>query len=179
MTNILITGRPGVGKTTLIRQIIGELNLAATGFFTEEIRERGRRTGFRIQALTPGLPRMDGVLAGIGLPGPYRHGAYGINLTDMEEVAARALEESLLYRDLIVIDEIGNMEIVSSRFQEAVIACLESDLPVLGVIKAGSGPFVDRIKSRPDVEIVELTRDRFAAVTSTVIEAVKLLVSRL
>lgn len=170
MSNILVTGRPGVGKTTLIKQVIRELRLNPVGFYTEEIRERGRRIGFRIKSLTPGLPRMDGILARIGLPGPHRRGPYTVNLLDMEEVGARALEEALSCSQPIVIDEIGNMEIISLRFQRAVISCLESPQPVLGVIKAGRGPFVDRIKSRPDVEIIELRRDRFEAVKAEVVD---------
>ena len=91
----------------------------------------------------------------------------------MEEVGGRALEEALSYPGLIVIDEIGNMEIVSQRFQDAVIAALDSPRPVLGVIKYEPGPFVDRIKSRTDVEIIELTRERYDAVKLVVIEMVK------
>jgi nucleoside-triphosphatase len=79
----------------------------------------------------------------------------------MEEVGAAALEEALRVSPLIIIDEIGNMEVISLRFQKAVIACLESPQPVLGVIKAGRGPFTDEIRSRPGVEIFELTRNNF------------------
>jgi nucleoside-triphosphatase len=111
---------------------------------------------------------MEGILAREGLPSPSRVSRYGINQEDMEEVGARSLEEGLRGFPLVVIDEIGNMEVVSLRFQQAVIACLESVTPVLGVIKAGEGPFVSRIKQRDDVEIIELTRDVRAAVKARV-----------
>ena len=174
--NILITGHPGVGKTTLVKQVIEQLRLDPVGFYTEEIGEEGKRVGFRIKSLTPGLPRMEGVLARIGLDGPYHRGPYTINIRDMEEVGARALEEALSHRTLIVIDEIGNMEIVSQRFQAAVIASLESPRPVLGVIKYEPGPFVDRIRSRPDVEIIKLTRKHYKEVKSFVVKKVKQLI---
>ncbi|MEA1928921.1 MAG: nucleoside-triphosphatase, partial [Candidatus Auribacterota bacterium] len=172
--NILITGYPGVGKTALVRQVIDELGLNPVGFYTEEIREGGKRAGFRIKSLTPGLPRMEGILARMGLDGPYRRGPYTINIRDMEEVGARALEEALTRRGLIVIDEIGNMEMVSRRFQEAVIDCLDSPRLVLGVIKAESGPFVNRIKPRLDVEIIELTRERYDEIKSDVMKKIRL-----
>jgi nucleoside-triphosphatase len=176
VSNILITGHPGEGKTTLVKQVIEELRLDPVGFYTEEIRDEGKRVGFRIKSLTPGLPRMEGILARIGLDGPSRRGPYTINIRDMEEVGARALEDALSRRGLIVIDEIGNMEIVSPRFQEAVIASLDSPRPVLGVIKYESGPFVDRIKTRPDVEIIELTREHYNKVKSVVVKKLKQLI---
>ncbi len=174
VSDILITGHPGVGKTTLVKQVIEELRLDPVGFYTEEIRDEGKKVGFRIKSLTPGLPRMEGILARIGLPGPSRRGPYTINIRDMEEVGARALEESRRGFPLIVIDEIGNMEVISLRFQQAVIACLQSPTPVLGVIKAGEGPFVSRIKRRDDVEIMELTRPSFKEVKQRVKEKLSL-----
>jgi len=173
ISNILITGYPGVGKTTLVKQVIEELQLDPVGFYTEEIREEGKRVGFRIKSLTPGLPRMEGILARVGLDGPHRRGPYTINISDMEDVGARALEDALSCRGLILIDEIGNMEIVSKRFQESVIASLDSPRPVLGVIKYEPGPFVDRIRSRPDVEIIKLTREHYNKVKLVVLEMVK------
>jgi len=176
VSNILITGHPGVGKTTLVKKVIEELRLDPVGFYTEEIREEGKRVGFRIKSLTPGLPRMEGILARVGLAGPYRRGPYTINIRDMEEIGARSLEEALSHGGLIVIDEIGNMEIVSKRFQAAVITSLESPSPVLGVIKYEPGPFVDRIRSRPDVEIIKLTREHYSEVKSFVVKKVKQLI---
>ena len=173
ISNILITGYPGVGKTTLVKQVIEELRLDPVGFYTEEIREEGKRVGFRIKSLTPGLPRMEGILARVGMGGPHRRGPYTINISDMEEVGARALEDALSCRGLILIDEIGSMELVSSRFQKAVIACLDSPRPVLGVIKAESNPFTDRIASRPNVEIIEFTRERYNEVKSVIVEMLK------
>jgi len=155
-----------VGKTTLIQRVVGELGLQPGGFYTREIREEGERVGFEINVLTNGLPRMKGVLAKVGLPSPYRVGKYGVDIRDLEEVGAASLEAARKKFPLVIIDEIGNMELVSPRFQRAVIACLESPVPVLGVIKAGRGPFVDQIKMRSDV--IVLTRDNFEAVEKQV-----------
>jgi nucleoside-triphosphatase len=176
VSNILITGYPGVGKTTLIREVLNELRIDPVGFYTEEIREAGKRVGFSIKSLTPGLPKMEGILARIDWPGSYHRGPYTININDMEAIGARALEDALSCRGLILIDEIGSMELVSSRFREAVIACLDSPRPVLGVIKAESNPFIDRIASRPDVNIIEFTRERYDEVKSVVVKKVKQLI---
>ena len=148
--------------------MLEEIPVEPGGFYTGEIREGGVRTGFEIRALTPGLPRDKGILARKGMKSPYRVGGYGVNLRDMEEVGARALEEARKHCPLIVIDEIGNMELISSRFQKAVESCLDSPTPVLGVIKAAPGQFTDRIKSRPDVEIFYLARDSYEEVKKRV-----------
>lgn len=153
-----------MGKTTLIEAIIRELGLKPGGFSTREIREAGKRVGFEINAFNG----RKGVLARAGLPSLHRVGRYGVNIRDMEEVGAGSLEDALSGSPLIVIDEIGNMEIISRRFQEAVIDCLGSSIPVLGAIKAGRGPFVDGIKFRPDVEVIELRREEFGAVKQRV-----------
>jgi nucleoside-triphosphatase len=45
---ILLTGPPGCGKTTAAMKIVGSLGkMTVAGFYTEEIREAGRRKGFR------------------------------------------------------------------------------------------------------------------------------------
>lgn len=177
LSNILITGYPGVGKTTLVWKVIKELRLNPVGFCTEEIREDDKRVGFRIKSLTPGLPKMEGILARTGWPGRHRRGIYTINVSDMEEVGARALEKALSCPGLILIDEIGNMETVSRRFQDAVLACLESPRPVLGVIKEEPGPFVDRITSRTDVEILKLTREGYGLIKRKLLEKVNNLIN--
>ena len=59
-------------------------------------------------------------------------------------------------RQLVVIDEIGPMEIRSVVFREAVNGALDSELPVLGTIFSRFLPFTDTIKSRPDVVLIEI-----------------------
>src|SRR5437879_3776309 len=118
---LLLTGRPGCGKTTLIKRIVNKLALPAGGFYTEEIRERGQRVGFKIVTL-------DGKEAGfacVDFKTPERLGKYGLNLSALETIAVAALRAAVRARQLVVIDEIGPMEIRSAIFREAVNEALE------------------------------------------------------
>ena len=151
----MLTGRPGVGKTTVIRAILARWEARAGGFTTEEIREGGRRTGFRLVT----LDGAEGILARVNISSPYRVGKYGVDLHDLEEVGVVALNRAVRQPGvlLVVVDEIGKMELFSSAFREAVERALDSPKLVLGTVMARSHPWVDAVKARPDVNLVEVT----------------------
>jgi nucleoside-triphosphatase len=151
--NILLTGRPGVGKTTVIRRVAEGLgNWRICGFTTQELRQSGRRTGFQVMT----LDGQEGRLAEVGLDSPQRVGRYGVDLESFERVALPALEAS--EADLVVIDEIGKMECFSLAFQQAVRRALDGPVPVLGTIGRGGGPFMLEIRGRGDLQLLEVTR---------------------
>jgi len=102
MKNILIYGPPGVGKTTLIKKILEKLNLKAGGFYTEEIRERSNRVGFKIIS----LDNQEGILAHIRVKGMKRVGRYGVNIDDLEGIGVKSLDRALRNEDLLIIVEI-------------------------------------------------------------------------
>jgi nucleoside-triphosphatase len=154
---ILLTGRPGCGKTTLVKRVMNELALPAGGFYTEEIRERGERVGFKIITL-------DGetaVLAHVDFKRPHRVGKYGLDLSALETIGVEALRTAVRSRRLVVMDEIGPMEIRSAIFCDVVNEALDSPEPpgILATITARSLPFTDAIKKRPDVTLVEVRLD--------------------
>lgn len=127
------------------------------GFYTEEIREGGRRTGFRLVALDGAT----GVLASVNISGSYRVGKYGVHLADLERVGVAALRRATRQREtlLIVIDEIGKMELCLSAFRQAALEAIESPKVVLATAMSAPQPWVDEIKARPEVTVVEVTRD--------------------
>jgi len=150
-THLLITGRPGVGKTTLIKRLIPALPPAG-GFYTEEIRSCGERVGFKIVTLAG----EEGILAQKGLNSPFRVGSYGVNIEDLEKVGVKAINEALASCEVIVIDEIGKMELCSPEFEKAVREAVNSEKRVLATIPVFPLPFLEGIKSRPDVAIFQL-----------------------
>ena len=152
---LFLTGRPGVGKTTVIRTVVARFPGHAGGFYTEEIREGGRRTGFCLVTLDG--PK--GILASVNISGPVRVGKYGVHLHDLEQVGVQALWRAVQQPAVavVVIDEIGKMELVSPAFREAVLAALDGPKVVLATVMARSHPWVDKLKGRDDVALVEVT----------------------
>lgn len=151
--NILLTGKSGVGKTTVLKKVISGLENAG-GFFTEEIREQGKRTGFRIVT----LDGKTGILA-YKRKGEFMIGSYSVNIKDLEEIAVKSIYSALKKRDIIVIDEIGKMEILSQKFRDAVIEALESSKIVIGVIHRENSGFFKKIKEMNNVELIEVRLD--------------------
>jgi len=150
---ILLTGRPRVGKTTIIKEVVGKLPSPAGGFYTEEMRERGRRQGFKIVT----LDGQEGILAHVSIKSPLRVSKYGVNLADLEEIGVKAIREAVAHRDYVVIDEIGKMELFSQAFKDAVWEAIHSDKPVLGTITRSSHSWANRVKTLPQVTVIEVT----------------------
>ncbi len=147
--NILITGKPGCGKTTIIRRIIEELKLDAGGFYTEEIRIGEKRVGFKIIT----LDGKKSILAHVDIESPYRVSKYGVNLEGLEKVGVESIWRALEEKDVVVIDEIGKMELFSNRFKEAVNTALNSDKITIATILLAPNPYTDKIKRRKDVKL--------------------------
>jgi nucleoside-triphosphatase len=168
---LLLTGRPGVGKTTVIRRVVAGLGTGAGGFYTDEIREHERRTGFRLVTLDGEA----GILAGVNISSPHRVGRYKVDLDDLEQVGVKAVLRAVEQRDvaLVVIDEIGKMELLSAAFCEAVLAALESPKAVLATVMARPQPWVDGIKARPEVTLIEVTRSNREAVPEQILRWVR------
>jgi nucleoside-triphosphatase len=150
--NVLITGRPGIGKTTVVERVVARLPAgAATGFVTRERRAGSGRTGFEVRTL-------DGeraILASLRGDGP-RVGRYRVRLAALDEVAVPSLAARPGAR-LVVVDEIGKMECLSARFRDAVQTALDRPIAVLGTIARAGGGFIEEIRRRPDVTLVEVT----------------------
>jgi nucleoside-triphosphatase len=153
MKNLFLTGRPGIGKTTLVRKLLACLTGEVGGFFTQEIRQGHRRVGFKIRD----LQGEEGVLAHINYSSPYRVGKYGVDIAALERVALPALNYALKNSAYIIMDELGKMELYSQAFQKKVVEVLDSPKKVLGVIQQRSNPFLDPIKTRGDVDMIEVT----------------------
>jgi nucleoside-triphosphatase len=149
---VLLTGRPGCGKTTLIRRVANNLPRSAGGFYTGEIRDRCARTGFKIIT----LDGEEAVFAHVDFKTPDRLGKYGLDLAALERIGVATVRKAVRAQRLVVIDEIGPMEIRSAVFRDAVTEALGTEVPVLATIFARSLPFTDAIKSRPDVTLIEV-----------------------
>lgn len=150
----LLTGRPGTGKTSLIKEAISGMKGRAGGFYTEEIRHQGIRQGFRLVTLDGDTA----VLAHVDVKSQHHVSRYGVDISSLERVGVTALLRAAANRELIVVDEIGKMELFSPRFREAVQQIIDQKKRVLGVIMLAPHPWADAIKRQPQVNIIEVTR---------------------
>jgi len=142
-----------VGKTSAIRKVAASSSgLRLRGFYTEEIREAGERRGFRLVT----LDGQERVMAHVAFRGPHRVGKYGVDVALVDEVADSVLAASPP-ADLYLVDEIGKMECLSSRFVGAMRALLDSTRPVLATVAQRGGGFIAEVKRREDVLLWEVT----------------------
>lgn len=160
----LLTGPPRVGKTTLIKQVVSEFHCKAGGFYTEEIREHDQRRGFRLVT----LDGKDVVLSHVDFKSAYRVGKYGVNVEGLEQVGVTALLDAVRDCELLMVDEIGKMEMLSLKFRDAITHLISSNQRVLGTILLHHHMWSDVIKARPEVQVMMLNRDNNAQVLNEV-----------
>ena len=149
--NILLTGVPGVGKTTLIKKLINSISFPKNGFYTEEIREKKQRTGFLLLTL-------DGeksILASVKIKSPYRVSKYSVDVDNFEKIGVETIKKAILAKEFIIIDEIGKMELFSKKFRDVVIKALNTG-KAIATIKKGNDEYINKIKNRKDILLLEV-----------------------
>jgi nucleoside-triphosphatase len=155
---LLLTGEPGAGKTTLAVRIIERLRAAGVsvgGFVTREIREHGQRAGFTIED----IGGETAVIAHKAWPAGPRVGRYRVDVGAFERVAVPAVIRAARDDRLVVIDELGQMELYSQAFVRTVQQIFDHDVPVLATLHARAHPVTDALKQRPGVELITVTRE--------------------
>ncbi len=154
-TNILISGLPGVGKTTLIKKIAAHLSgMHPVGFYTTEIRKAGIRQGFELISLSGDKK----LLAHSNLDTPHRVGKYGIDVAGFEAFLG-TMQFQNVGAGLVIIDEIGKMECFSKKFRIIVKELLNSSRPVLATVALKGKGFITDVKGRKDVQIFTVTEE--------------------
>ncbi len=153
-TVLLLTGRPGVGKTTVIRRVAEAFHGERLGgFYTEEVRVNGKRRGFR--AVT-----FDGwrrIIADVNYPGRPRVGRYGVDVPAIDVLVERSLaapEDA----EIFLIDEVGKMECYSVAFVSAMRRLLGSSTPLVITVAERGGGFVAEVRGLPGAELWTVTR---------------------
>lgn len=162
---LLLTGRPGVGKTTVIKKLAQSLGSQAGGFYTQELRGPGGRQGFELVTLAG----QQALLAHVKIRGPHRVGRYRVDVAAIDRVGVAAIRQALDQRQIVVIDEIGKMELFSSAFQGAVLKALSSPCLVIATVMSKSHAWVNALKAMPQVVLWQVTQTNREALPAQII----------
>ncbi len=155
-----ITGMPGVGKTQALLKIIGALEKSGyivEGMITKPITKKKTRVGFYVADWQTGEKE---VFAHIDFETKEKVGDYGVDLDALEKIGVPAIEKAITDDevDVIVIDEIGKMEMLSEKFCEIVTEALDSDKPIMVTLhKKSRTPLLQDVRRRDDIRILEVT----------------------
>ncbi len=164
--NHLLTGRPGIGKTTAICRLAELLEgRRLAGFTTEEVRVGGRRRGFRIAT----FDGRHGTLADVDIRGPWRVSRYGVDVEGFERLVCPMLE-AVAEADVVLIDEIGKMECFSQRFCAAVERLADAPVPLVATIAARGSGLIAAMKARDDAALHTLTLANRDAMPAALLE---------
>jgi nucleoside-triphosphatase len=169
--NILITGPPGIGKTTLIKKIEGELAEShPAGFYTEEIRENGARKGFELISLSG----RRGLLSHVNIRSPYRVSKYGVDVKIFEDFLD-LIPFFAPETEIVIIDEIGKMECFSQKFEQLVKRFLDSEKKFIATISLKGSGFIAQVKKRNDIKLFEMSPSNRDALLSEILREVSAL----
>jgi nucleoside-triphosphatase len=157
---IFLTGKPGIGKSTVLRKLVEELKrrgLQVGGMTTQEAREHGVRVGFKVADILSGR---EGWLATVKEPTGPRVGKYHVNIEELESIGVQAIATAL--RDpqvkVVAIDELGPMELLSDAFKVAVRQSIASSKTIIGTIHyRANDPLLRDVRNSGDVRVVEVT----------------------
>ena len=157
----LVTGPPGVGKSTLVSRVVMKLKSAGVivgGCTTAELRSGGSRVGFEVRDLTSGRK---GELASVSSKFGPRVGRYRVNLADLSRVGAAGVEAAATSSEVIVIDELGPMELVSPEFRRAVSKAVASGKPIVAVVHERlEDDLIGELKSKAEESFVLTVENR-------------------
>jgi nucleoside-triphosphatase len=167
--NLLITGLPGVGKTTFTKKLLeAARHLHPVGFYTAEIREEGMRKGFELVS----LDGKRGVLSHVGIKSRYRVGRYKVDVSGFEDFL-----DGIPFFDtssaVIMIDEIGKMECLSDKFERILREVLNSEKWVIATIALKGSGLIPEVKKRKDVKLFEITQNNRDVLFSEILNEIK------
>jgi nucleoside-triphosphatase len=167
---LLLTGNPGVGKTTVLLKVAGALKAggySVGGMISREVRSCGERVGFEILDLNS---NRCGWLAHVNQPDGPRVGKYHVNLHDLEDIGVNSILKAAKECDVVCIDEIGPMELFSERFKEAVKQAADCGKLLVGIVHwRVRDKLIEEVRSREDAEIVEVTLENRNRLQETVV----------
>lgn len=171
LMNLIITGPPSIGKTTLIKKVLSRIPCEVGGFYTQEIRRGNTRLGFKI-ITTQGKEQ---TLSHIDSTSRVRVGKYGVEIEGLEEVGVSSIFNALNSKSkVIIIDEIGKMELSSPQFKQVVTSALDAPATVIATMGKGLGLYAQNILKRQDVKLITIDYGNRDGLVSDILDMVEI-----
>jgi nucleoside-triphosphatase len=168
---VFLTGIPGVGKSTIVRKVVERTRqegIKVGGMTSSDLRSGPTRVGFEIRNLMTGEV---GMLAHVNQATGPRIGKYHVKSEDLDRIGVEAIVSAIKHADLVVIDEVGPMELTSRGFKEAVQAALACGKPLLGTVhRSAQDPLVNAIRRDRAVEVIEVTNENRDSLSDVLLE---------
>ncbi len=164
---IFIVGYPGCGKTTFIKELGGLLQSRGVnilGFYTEEIRRKGKRIGFRIVT----WDGISDIFAHVEISSSIRVGKYGVSIKRFEKVAIPVMKKADV-NSVVIIDEIGKMECASETFRQTLTNIINSDVHLIATLPIKGNDFIEGLKKRHSNSIFTLTRENYSQILDQIL----------
>ncbi len=166
---LLLSGPPGVGKTTVIQKMCEQLaGWRLAGFTTAELRQEGQRVGF----VGKGFSGQKRLIAHLDHRGPQRVGRYGVFVDAIDALASELAPAPGV--QLYVVDEIGGMECLSREVVRAVHRVLDGGVPLVATVAMRGSGLVTHVKEHPGARLFEVTpanRDQLPAELTVALQA--------
>lgn len=157
MLRLAVTGRPGIGKTTFCLNVFDSLKdkTSICGFITEEVREKGKRVGFKLKNLNTGE---EAWLAKVGSDSPVKVGKYGVMVDAVDRFSRNMDCQS---SQMCIIDEIGPMELKSKQFIQLIEHLLSTNISCIFTVHQKSRhKLVEKVKKECElITLDESNRD--------------------
>jgi nucleoside-triphosphatase len=179
-SSILLTGKPGVGKSSCLRHVADRCNLTVDGVISGELRENGKRAGFEMQLIGPGTR---GLLASPEVESEIRFGTprshdgrprLGVTHDFLKTDVCPHLRALIGNVSLIVVDEIGSMQASYPEFLHVVHELIAADTPLLASVSLADDPSIEALRNCRDIPTIELSlsnRDLIAAMLTAYVPA--------
>lgn len=151
--NILITGKVGVGKTTLVKRLLQYISVPWCGYFTERIKDGGKTLGHKM-VTSDGRSKVFADRRWEELP---QFGQMGVRREVFEQLGVDILRQARQSAELIVMDELGFMEANTENFHHEVFLCFDCALPVVAVIKEAAAHHWSSLLSRQHAKVFDVS----------------------
>lgn len=155
MKNIFLTGPIQIGKTTALNAFLSNFHGTIGGFKTSPVMQNNEKVGFSMKAIYPSDAAIDAFIAK-----KDEENNWMTVLETFDDLGVHILKKALKDKvALIIMDELGFFEEKAYLFQKTVYECLDSEIPVLGVIKKANSGFLNKLRQRKDLEIFEVNEE--------------------